>query len=50
MYLSLGPLLLPSPGHEPEKSLLLGLQFFRIFEKSGKNEATDLAVSSTTLQ
>ena len=45
MYLSLGPLLLPSPGHEPEKSLLLGLRFFRIFEKSGKNEATDLAVS-----
>ena len=34
-----------SPGHEPEKSLLRGLRFFCIFEKSGKNEATDLAVS-----
>ena len=34
-----------SPGHEFEKSLLRGLRFFCIFEKSGKNEATDLAVS-----
>ena len=34
-----------SPGHEPQKSFLQGLRFFCIFEKSGKNEATDLAVS-----
>ena len=34
-----------SPGHEPEKSLLRGLRFFCIFEKSGINKATDLAVS-----
>ena len=33
------------PGHEAQKSLLQGLHFFCIFEKSGKNEATDLAVS-----
>ena len=38
-------LLQPSPGHEPEKSLLRGLRFFCVFEKSGINEATDLAVS-----
>ena len=34
-----------SQGYEPSKSLLLSLHFFCIFEKSGKNEATDLAVS-----
>ena len=33
-----------SQGHEPSKHLLLGLRFFCIFEESGKNEATDLAV------
>ena len=36
---------LDSPGHEPQKSLLRGLRYFCIFEKSGINEATDLAVS-----
>ena len=34
-----------SLGYKPQKSLLQGLRFFCIFEKSGKNEATDLAVS-----
>ena len=34
-----------SPGHEPLKSLLRGVRFSCIFEKSGRNEATDLAVS-----
>ena len=34
-----------SPGHEPLKSLLWGLCFFCIFEKSEKNQATDLVVS-----
>ena len=39
----LGLIVPVSPGHEPQKSLLRGLRFFCIFEKSGKNEATDLA-------
>ena len=34
-----------SLGHEPWKSLWLGLRFFCICKKSGKNEATDLVVS-----
>ena len=34
-----------SPGHEPSKSVLLGLLCFCIFEKSGINEATDHQVS-----
>ena len=34
-----------SLGREPQKSLWQGLCFFCIFEKSGQNEAIDLAIS-----